>query len=295
MPRTPLIALALLLGAVSTAQAANLMSSRVMSDGVGYLFSFHFDGPITHRHFTLRDHDRLVLDFKGAGKGDGVADRPVEGELVKGIRYGLRQGRDLRIVLDLTAPATYAVGTLEGEPRVLRVTLTRSTAGRFERRELPRVAPPTGEEERVDALPPTTAPAAPPPALPPTSARDLKCLKLVDGQESCKALIDEVMAVTDNRYPNDAPPPPAATFELERPAPEPEEPQGSLGVHRFTKQANSGKARTDIGYKSRFGDSELGVSLLRPSLTLETEAGGGDLRMLVRPDEVQFGYRKQWK
>lgn len=326
MPRRRLPSLALAFGALFAAaaplQAVELERARVISDGRGYLFSFHFDGPTTHRHFTLRNHDRLVVDFKDAQKGGAIANLPVEGELVKGIRYGLRKGKELRIVIDLTAPATYAVGSLEGEPNVLRVTLTRADGERFDRRELPKVAPPPAAAEAGDetivrltpqrtteptadrakplAIPPATPPqAAQPPAqssaqLPATPARDLKCLKLVDGHQNCEKLIDEVMAVTDKPYPHDAPPPPAATFEVERPEPKPE-PRGSLGVHRFTKQTKTGKQRTDIGYKTYVGDGEIGVSILRPSLTWETTAGEGDLRMLLRPDEFQVGYQMQWK
>lgn len=288
--------LGLLLAFALPAQAATLQRAHVLSDGRGYLFSFHFDAPISQRHFTLGAPHRLVVDLKGAGKGKGVADLALkgalDGTLVKGVRYGVHRGEDLRIVIDLAAPATYALGSLEGEGEVLRVTLTRAPGARFERRELPRVAPPAGPVEV-----PSAAPSSPPveePPLPDTAAGDLKCLKLVDGNENCEAVIDEVMEVTDNPYPNDAPPPPSATFEIERPEPK-GEPQGSLGVHRFTKQTRSGKQRTDIGYKTHLGESELGVSLLRPSLTWEREAGAGDLRMLLRPDEFQLGYQMQWR
>ena len=273
--------------------AATLERTHVMSDGRGYLFSLHFDGPVTHQHFTLGDPHRLVVDFDASTKGEGVDNLALDGNLVKKIRYGEHKGGKLRVVIDLEAAVTYALGTLQGQPEVLRVTLTRAPAGRFVRRELPKLAPPAQEEPAREVA--EASPPAPPPMEeqgPPL--KELKCLDLVDRTDGCEGVLDEVMEVTDNPYPHDAPPPPAATFEVERPEPK-GQPEGSLGVHRFTKQTRTGKQRTDVGYKTHFGESEVGVSLLRPSLTWEREAGAGDLRMLLRPDEFQMGYQMQWR
>ena len=278
------------------AGAATLERTHVMSDGRGYLFSFHFDGAVAHRQFTLGEPARLVVDVDASTKGEGVANLALDGGLVKRIRYGEHKGGTLRVVIDLEEAVAYAVGTLEGQPEVLRVTLTRAPAGRFVRRELPKVAPPAEEPARevtaaAPPAPPTMAEETPP-------VKALKCLELVDRADGCEGVLDEVMEVTDNPYPHDAPPPPAATFEVERPGLKegPKgQPEGSLGVHRFTKQTRTGKQRTDVGYKTHLGESEVGVSLLRPSLTWEREAGGGDLRMLLRPDEFQLGYQMQWR
>ncbi|GAB6040785.1 AMIN domain-containing protein [Endothiovibrio diazotrophicus] len=302
----------LLLVLALPAGAATLQRTHAMSDGRGYLFSFRFDGPVTQHHFTLAGPDRLVIDVAASRRGDGVAPQTLEGGVVRAIRYGRRPDGGLRLVIDLDAPVTYAVGSLQGEPEVVRVTLARSPAGRFVARELPAVAPPVEEERSagvataapipLEAAPEPPRETAPPPT---TTVRDLKCMEVVEGIEDCGALIDEMATVTNNTYPNDAPSPPPANFDtsdpdsvpldVERPRPKGDDTHGTLGVQRFLKRTSDGKRRTDIGYRTQFGDSEMGVSLLHPALSWEHETDVGDLRMLLRSDELHFGYQKQWQ
>ncbi len=61
------------------------------------------DAPAEHRIFTLTQPDRVVIDIPGSRL---ATDRLPRGRgIIRGIRHGVRNRRDLRIVLDLKAPA----------------------------------------------------------------------------------------------------------------------------------------------------------------------------------------------
>lgn len=66
---------------------------------------FDVSGPAEHRLFTLKNPDRLVIDLSGAGIARGVKDSFSSGGIVKTLRSGPRNGKDLRLVLDLSGPA----------------------------------------------------------------------------------------------------------------------------------------------------------------------------------------------
>lgn len=61
------------------------------------------DRPVAHRIFTLTDPDRVVIDLPGTRLR--VARLPTPQGLVRGLRHGIHKGRDLRLVLDLSAAA----------------------------------------------------------------------------------------------------------------------------------------------------------------------------------------------
>ncbi|GIX33948.1 MAG: N-acetylmuramoyl-L-alanine amidase [Lysobacterales bacterium] len=56
--------------------------------------------PIEHRLFALRDPDRVVIDLPRTRLRADAAAIPARGR-VKGVRSGVHQGRDLRLVIDL--------------------------------------------------------------------------------------------------------------------------------------------------------------------------------------------------
>ncbi|MGH7442622.1 MAG: AMIN domain-containing protein, partial [bacterium] len=64
---------------------------------------FDLSGPAQHRIFTLGNPDRLVIDVDNARL---AAHLPAGQGVVKDLRSGVRQGTDLRVVLDLKARAT---------------------------------------------------------------------------------------------------------------------------------------------------------------------------------------------
>jgi len=74
---------------------------------------FDISAPLEHQLFTLDSPDRLVLDlkkprFSGRAPGPAGSDRFIEG-----MRTGIREGRDLRVVLDLKQPVKFKSFLLE--------------------------------------------------------------------------------------------------------------------------------------------------------------------------------------
>jgi len=65
---------------------------------------FDISAPITHKIFSLRNPDRLVIDVPDTVTSKGLDIRNKRGGIIKGVRTGKR-GKGVRIVLDLTQPA----------------------------------------------------------------------------------------------------------------------------------------------------------------------------------------------
>jgi N-acetylmuramoyl-L-alanine amidase len=65
---------------------------------------FDVSGPVEHRLFTLKNPDRLVIDLPNAGVGSKVGQTLKRGGIVKNLRSGPRNKKDLRLVLDLNGP-----------------------------------------------------------------------------------------------------------------------------------------------------------------------------------------------
>ena len=66
---------------------------------------FDVSGPVEHKLFTLDKPDRLVIDLKQARLAPTVRRQAAKGGIVKGLRSGMRNKTDLRLVLDLAGPA----------------------------------------------------------------------------------------------------------------------------------------------------------------------------------------------
>ncbi|TVQ94692.1 MAG: AMIN domain-containing protein [Chromatiaceae bacterium] len=62
------------------------------------------DSPVEHRIFPLADPNRLVIDLARADLLGGLPLAAADDPLVAGLRSGVRDGTDLRIVLDLKQP-----------------------------------------------------------------------------------------------------------------------------------------------------------------------------------------------
>lgn len=62
---------------------------------------FDLSGPVEHNLFTLENPPRVVVDLLGARKSAALSDDGKRTRLLKGIRSAVRNGKDLRIVLDL--------------------------------------------------------------------------------------------------------------------------------------------------------------------------------------------------
>jgi len=65
---------------------------------------FDISGPVEHRLFTLKNPDRLVIDLPNAVIDDKLKKTLTSGGMVKSLRSGPRNKKDLRLVLDLKAP-----------------------------------------------------------------------------------------------------------------------------------------------------------------------------------------------
>lgn len=85
------------------AVAAEVTDVRVSADAERTRLVLDLDAPVEHKLFTLSGPERVVVDLEGArlsaDKLEGAASGPI-----RNLRHGVRDGRDLRLVLDLTGP-----------------------------------------------------------------------------------------------------------------------------------------------------------------------------------------------
>ncbi len=99
------VLLGLLLGGASGAQAAELRDLRIWAGPDSTRVVFDLSGSASHRLFTLRGPDRVVIDLDDTALGDKLR-HSLEGKgVVKRIRTGKRKDGDLRVVLDMAAEA----------------------------------------------------------------------------------------------------------------------------------------------------------------------------------------------
>lgn len=62
---------------------------------------FDLSGPVEHSLFTLKNPNRIVIDVKGAELPGGLPALDLAKSDIERIRYARRNGKDLRVVLDL--------------------------------------------------------------------------------------------------------------------------------------------------------------------------------------------------
>jgi N-acetylmuramoyl-L-alanine amidase len=68
----------------------------------GYLrLVFDLDKSVQHSIFSLHDPERVVLDLKHVDMTHGLVDLVPANHLIRGIRSGIQNGNDLRVVFDL--------------------------------------------------------------------------------------------------------------------------------------------------------------------------------------------------
>lgn len=68
----------------------------------GYLrLVFDLDKTVQHTIFSLHNPERVVLDLKQASMSRGLVDTVQANKLIRGIRSGVQNGKDLRVVFDL--------------------------------------------------------------------------------------------------------------------------------------------------------------------------------------------------
>jgi N-acetylmuramoyl-L-alanine amidase len=94
-----------LLPQTSVADQIDVQSARISRAPDHTRLVLDVAGPLHHRIFALADPDRLVIDLTDARLNGKLATPHATDPLVGRIRSGIRDGDDLRIVLDLKRPA----------------------------------------------------------------------------------------------------------------------------------------------------------------------------------------------
>ena len=78
-----------------------------LSKNSGYVrLVFDMDSSVRHTIFSLHQPERIVLDLKNASIPQGMVDMIQANSLIRGIRTGIQNGHDLRVVFDLHEQVT---------------------------------------------------------------------------------------------------------------------------------------------------------------------------------------------
>ncbi|MFZ5652926.1 MAG: N-acetylmuramoyl-L-alanine amidase [Pseudomonadota bacterium] len=161
-----LLALAALLGAPPASAATLVTGAKLLPTGGGARFELALDGtPAAYQVFTLTGPARAVIDLTDARLSGPLRVPALDGTPVRAVRSGVRNGRDLRIVLDLSAPVAARGSTRAAtgaSPALLLLEL--SSPARPDPPPSARAgSPPPGRPAVTAATPPAT-PTSPPPA-----------------------------------------------------------------------------------------------------------------------------------
>ncbi len=98
------LALCLLALWAGTSQAAQVHDVRLWRAPDHTRIVFDLTGPAQHSLMVLKNPDRIVLDIKQAALDAGYSDLKLDNTPVAGIRSGVREKTDLRVVFDLKTP-----------------------------------------------------------------------------------------------------------------------------------------------------------------------------------------------
>lgn len=90
-------------GLASAGTAGARVQDIRLSKNKGYVrLVFDLDGIADHSLFTLHNPERVVLDIKKTKMPHGMVDRVQANSLIRSIRSGVRNNKDLRVVFDLS-------------------------------------------------------------------------------------------------------------------------------------------------------------------------------------------------
>ncbi len=90
-------------GLASAGTAGARVQDIRLSKNKGYVrLVFDLDGIADHSLFTLHNPERVVLDIKKTEMPHGMVDRVQANSLIRSIRSGVRNDKDLRVVFDLS-------------------------------------------------------------------------------------------------------------------------------------------------------------------------------------------------
>ena len=110
-----------------------------LSKHEGYIrLVFDLDDAIQHSIFSLHQPERIVLDLKKASMSHGLVDQIQANSLIRGIRSGVRNGDDLRVVFDLqesVSPRSFLLAPSKQKSHRLVLDLHRSTSAASSRKK----------------------------------------------------------------------------------------------------------------------------------------------------------------
>lgn len=95
----PLVTLLFLLPVL--VQAATIEGVRLWTAPDHTRLVFDIDSPVEHKVFVLADPERLVIDVDDAKVGGGLNTGELQDDRLAGVRHAARDGKDVRLVLDL--------------------------------------------------------------------------------------------------------------------------------------------------------------------------------------------------
>ena len=96
-----LIVLMGMMSCVKSVFCANLTGFSATALSSGARLEFDVSGKVRYHVFSLKNPDRLVIDFKGVERGIMIPKKRLSGTMVKDIRMAKRSGNRYRVVLDL--------------------------------------------------------------------------------------------------------------------------------------------------------------------------------------------------
>lgn len=99
--------------------AAEIESVRLWRAPDSTRIVFDLSAPVEHKLFTLKKPERVVIDIQQAQVGKAFKDIDLADTPISKIRYGKRNGDDVRIVLDLSAstiPRSFVLKKHGGKP-----------------------------------------------------------------------------------------------------------------------------------------------------------------------------------
>jgi len=105
MRRTGCIGCLILLLLASLVEAGEVRNVRVWAGPDKTRVVLDLDREVEHTVFTLDGPDRIVVDLPQSGMRIDPTLAPEHSGVVSGVRHGIRNGKDLRVVLDLEARA----------------------------------------------------------------------------------------------------------------------------------------------------------------------------------------------
>ncbi|MGY6555028.1 MAG: N-acetylmuramoyl-L-alanine amidase [Wenzhouxiangella sp.] len=148
-----ILLLAVIAGPVSAVEVQNL---RIWTGPDNTRAVLDLDQRVDYRVFTLEDPYRLVVDIRNARIENRLPFRPDNAGVISGVRHGIRNGSDVRVVFDLEGKARPQSFLLEpagryGHRLVIDLTPEGAPSPSERVREVVR-QPPSGQRDMIVAI-----------------------------------------------------------------------------------------------------------------------------------------------